>query len=292
MLSTAVGLCGGGHDPHRNVTAAAELAWLHSLLQNYLDGEAEVFAEWLRRSRELDGGGLLLAPTPVPRKPLTPSQVVRGLGGGFAASPPCLAVARVLAEAHALAAAGHLGVGWDATREVLLEQVGGPDHAMLGESLRVPFLPRMSASAATKQRQGNARECVALPRIDGCCTQRTEACRPDVQRMAAARPPQDPKPPTVDARATLAQQWPMLEAVAVWACVGLALRRGLARDDHEARHKIIAQFEATMSFVDLRNASVDNTLLAVWCVCPLALPWAPMIFSLLHIHFLVHHSSR
>jgi hypothetical protein len=129
VLSTAVGLRGGYGEGRNGITAPRELEWLHTLLLNYLKTESRAFVDEWRATH--DATTLFGGEVAVPEKPLTVCQVASALGGGFTASPECMAVARVLAEGFVLVRAGHAGRGWDDMQEVLLEQVGGHSARLL-----------------------------------------------------------------------------------------------------------------------------------------------------------------
>jgi hypothetical protein len=141
-------------------------------------------------------------------------------------------VARVLAEATVLVKAGHAGSGWDAFRDVLMQQVGGGKPALL------------------------------------------DSCRLDLQALYTAGPPQLRTPPKTEDRVALKSQWPMIEAVALWSCIGAAAATLGHDGDDEARTKLAAHLEATMSFIDLSKASREMAVLESWYVAPAPLPFS------------------
>lgn len=129
VASSQVGLRGGYGEGGHGVTAPRELEWLHTLLLNYLKNERKACVDDWRRTH--DATTLFGSDAAPPEKRLTVCQVATALGGGFTASPECMAVARVLAEGFVLVRAGHAGRGWSALQDVLLEQVGGHNARLL-----------------------------------------------------------------------------------------------------------------------------------------------------------------
>ena len=106
LFTSSVGLFGGYGIAPSGVAPAEELEWLHRLLLTYLDSESHAFGTWwIRHHRDEYGFGRPVRPL----KPLTPSQAIKALNGGFTAAAPCLSVARLLAEASVLIHAGHMG---------------------------------------------------------------------------------------------------------------------------------------------------------------------------------------
>lgn len=210
ILSTVLGLTGIREARARRFSVPKEIERLHLILLSYLDSEGEAFKrEWLKERQDGDG-------TAPPSRPLSVGKVIRAFNGGFAASPPCLEVARTLAEASVLAGAG---MAWDEFCDNLLMK-----------------LPHSYAH------------------------QHLHDCMPDLQALAEAPTQRE----LGFSRANFSREWPLLEALTAWLCIGMADRTLRKQNDGPEKYQLAIQFEATMSLRSLSSAVHDGGVLETW----------------------------
>ena len=67
--------------------------------------------------------------------------------------------------------------------------------------------------------------------------------------------PQNAVVPDINVRASQRVVWPLIEVMAVWACIGMGMGC-LDRGDDAVAEKVIAACHASMSHVDLQRAAI------------------------------------